>query len=331
MTAAALTAILRTAAAPAAAVLLWAAAAQAAPPFTLPVACTLGHTCFIQQYPDRDPGPGAADHTCGPLSYDGHDGTDIAVPTLAAMQAGVAVLAPADGTVRAIRDGMPDIAANDPAAPPLEGRDCGNGVLIDHAGGWQSQLCHLAAGSVAVRSGDRVTAGQPVGRIGLSGRTEFPHVHLTLRQGGTAIDPFRPDSAAACGTDPAETLWADPPPYRPGGILDVGIAADPPTFDAVKAGLPAPALRGDAPALILWAHLFGTRAGDTLALRLTGPGGVVVDQTAPLDRTQARAFRYAGRRAPAGGWPPGPYAGSVTLLRDGAPLETRRVALDIRR
>jgi hypothetical protein len=306
------------------------AALHAGPPFVLPVDCTLGEGCFIQQYLDRDPGPGVLDHACGPLSHDGHDGTDIAVPTLADMGAGVAVLAPAAGTVRAIRDGMPDIASNDPAAPPLEGRDCGNGVLIDHADGWQTQLCHLAQGSVAVAAGDAVMPGQPLGRIGLSGRTEFPHLHLTIRRNGTAVDPFAPDPAAACTPEPVETLWADPPAYRPGGILGLGLAADPPTFEAVKAGLAeTPGLDRRAPALLLWVHLFGTRAGDRLTLRLAGPQGAIVDDTVTLDRTQARAYRFAGRRTPAAGWPAGPYTREVTLTRNGRPLETRRIALTL--
>ena len=52
-----------------------------------PADCTLGQDCYIQQYHDHDPGPEATDYTCGPLSYDGHDGTDIALPTRAAMAA----------------------------------------------------------------------------------------------------------------------------------------------------------------------------------------------------------------------------------------------------
>ena len=98
----------------------------------LPVDCTLGETCHIQNYFDRDAGAGWQDVGCGALSYDGHDGTDFALPTVAAMRAGVDVLAPAAGIVRGVRDGMPDISRDDPAAPPLEGRDCVNGVAIDH-------------------------------------------------------------------------------------------------------------------------------------------------------------------------------------------------------
>lgn len=60
-----------------------------------PLACSLGKTCYIQQYADHDASPVARDFTCGGLSYDGHTGTDFALTTLAAMQAGVDVLAAA--------------------------------------------------------------------------------------------------------------------------------------------------------------------------------------------------------------------------------------------
>ena len=73
-----------------------------------PLRCDLGKTCYIQQYIDHDTGPKAADFTCGSLSYDGHDGTDLALPTRAAMQAGVDVLAAQAGTVKGLRDGVAD-------------------------------------------------------------------------------------------------------------------------------------------------------------------------------------------------------------------------------
>ncbi|MFZ9199919.1 MAG: M23 family peptidase, partial [Paracoccaceae bacterium] len=97
-----------------------------------PAGCTLGQDCYIQQYHDHDPGSEATDYTCGPLSYDGHDGTDIALPTRADMAAGVAVLAAAAGVVKGLRDGVAD------AAPFPTGQDCGNGVVIDHGNGWET-------------------------------------------------------------------------------------------------------------------------------------------------------------------------------------------------
>ncbi|NUB44430.1 M23 family metallopeptidase [Fertoebacter nigrum] len=310
--------------------LTFALAATAAGAFDLqmPLDCTLGDTCFIQQYVDRDPSPGVTDFTCGPLAYDGHEGTDFALPSLAAMQTGVAVRAAAPGVVKGGRDGMPDIAVNTPGAPPLEGRDCGNGVLIEHDGGWQTQYCHMKQGSVAVRAGDVVAAGAVLGQVGLSGNTEFPHLHLTLRRDGRTIDPFDPDEVLTCGAPPAPALWATPLPYQPGGLIALGFATEVPAFDALKAGLASPAtLPADAPALVLWAYAFGSRAGDALVLAITGPAGQIINESMALDRTQAQLFRAAGLRLPPAGWPAGSYSGTATLVRGNETIDTGTITL----
>ncbi|MFN3721578.1 MAG: M23 family metallopeptidase [Paracoccaceae bacterium] len=175
----------------------------------IPLDCTLNDTCHIQQYMDRDPGPGHTDFACGPLSYDGHSGTDFALPTLSAMQKGVTVLAAAAGIVKGVRNSMPDLSIRAPDAPPLQGRDCGNGLVIDHGNGWETQYCHMANGSLLVKPDQPVAAGQPLGLVGLSGNTEFPHLHLSVRHNGNPVDPFDPDGTQTCGTGPDVSLWAD--------------------------------------------------------------------------------------------------------------------------
>jgi hypothetical protein len=297
---------------------------------SLPLKCDLGETCFIQQYMDHDAGPNAQDFTCGPLSYDTHSGTDFALPSDSAMQAGVAVLASAAGVVKGARDGMPDIRVSDPKAPPLEGRDCGNGVLVEHEGGWQTQYCHMKQGSITVRPGDPVTVGSQLGLVGLSGNTEFPHLHLSVRRDGKEVDPFAPDAPITCGVEPDQTLWAEPIPYVPGGIIGLGFSTAVPEFSAIKAGLPAEAMTVDAPALVIWAYYFGNRAGDSLDLRVIGPGGEVVAQTITLDRTQAQAFRAIGKKRGAAPWPAGNYMAFVTLSRDGTVLDTAEQTLTLR-
>jgi hypothetical protein len=273
-----------------------------------PAACTLGATCYIQQYADHDPGPAARDFTCGPLSYQGHDGTDIALPDRAAMTAGVNVLAAAPGTVLGTRDGIADFA------PVIPGKDCGNGVVIDHAGGWQTQYCHMKQGTVSVHMGDTVTAGTVLGQIGQSGAAAFPHLHLTLRHNGTAVDPFSPDSLTICGSSGAE-LWSPSITYHPGGLIRTGITSEIPEYAAIKSGLSSPDLPVTAPALVVWAFMYGSQTGDTLSFTLTGPQGAVLAEQVTLEKPQAQLFRAVGRKRKAEAWPAGAYQATTSLIR----------------
>lgn len=285
-----------------------------------PLACTLGKSCYIQHYVDRDPGPEDRDFTCGTLSYDGHDGTDIGLPNRAAMAAGVAVLAAAPGKVRGIRDGIADFL------PPVPGKECGNGVLIEDGDGWQTQYCHMKQGSVAVRPGDEITVGQTLGLVGQSGAADFPHLHLTLRHKGAVVDPFAPDQAS-CGPTASPGLWANPLPYQPGGFLSAGFSAEVPQFDAIKAGLATPSLPRSAPALVLWAEVYGGQAGDELRFAIASSRGeVMLQTTSRLERTQDLLFRAAGSRLHED-LTPGTYAGSVRLLRKG--VEVDRIATKV--
>lgn len=294
----------------------------------LPIACTLGESCYIQHYLDHAAGPEVRDFGCGTASYQGHDGTDFALPTLAAMAAGVDVLAAAPGRVRAVRDGEADGAFA--AGADVDGKECGNGVVIDHGGGWQTQYCHLKNGSVAVKPGTKVGAGTKLGQVGLSGKAEFPHLHLALRHDGVDIDPFQPDPAAACTPAPARTLWQDPPAYVGGGLLQATLSEAPPDFEAVKAGLTAPdTLPANAPALVLWAYGYDSRKGDGIRLTITGPEGFTFTHDAVLEKPQALFFRYAGKRAPAGGFAPGRYEATITQSRDGAEISRKTVSVTL--
>ncbi len=300
-----------------------AATAYAEPQLSLPADCILGYTCSIQQYPDLDPGPAVQDYMCGGLSYDGHKGTDFGLPSLAAMQAGVTVIAPAGGTVLRVRDDVPDQMYSKETSADLAGRDCGNGVVIDHANGWETQLCHMRQGSLSVRAGDIVERGAPLGLIGLSGRTQFPHVHISVRKDGKTVDPFRPDGT--CGSLGDDTLWADPPIYQPGGLLSVGLATVVPSYDEVKEGNAAiEYLRPDAPALVGWGYGFGARSGDVMRLTITGPDGSIQHQSDnTLDRAQAQFYRAAGRKARSREWTPGTYTVQVYLVRSDAIIATK--------
>ncbi|MFW2545304.1 M23 family metallopeptidase [Primorskyibacter sp. 2E107] len=293
----------------------------AADPFLdLPIACSLGQDCYIEAYLDHDPGQGRADQTCGLRTRDGHQGIDFALPGYDALQRGVAVRAAADGVVEAIRDGLPD-------TPPDErytgAQDCGNAVRIGHPNGLKTLYCHLSAGSVVVRQGTPVKAGETLGTVGQSGLSNFPHLHFSVLTGaGQPVDPFAPDNAMSCGTE-QNGLWHNPPPYQPTGFFTAGFSSDVPTLDAVSTGNArishAPP---DAP-LVLYGHMFLAEHGDLLEFEADGPDGRIFERSEVLKAPKKNLLRAFGRRAPDGGWPEGAYRGALTLTRKGALIAKR--------
>lgn len=90
---------------------------------------------------------------------------------------GSPIIAPADGRVIEAVDGMLD---NKPGLTNT-GMPAGNYVLIKHRKGEVSKLCHFKSGSVAVKTGDVVKAGQKLGECGNSGDTSQPHLHYHLQ------------------------------------------------------------------------------------------------------------------------------------------------------
>jgi hypothetical protein len=312
------------------------AAGQAlAPRFSPPLACELGKTCFVQNWPDFDAGPGHADPTCGPLSYDGHDGTDFRVPYRDYVR-GVAVLAPAAGRVTGVRDGEVDGLFLAKGRTALNGRDCGNGVALDHGGGWTSQVCHLKLGSLSVRSGDQVAAGQMLGNVGLSGHTQFPHVHLSVYWDRKKIDPSNSQPIGAASCDRAwrsgpGNLWTPAPAYIGTAVIDTGFAEAPPAAaDAIDRG-PQASGRKDAPALLGWALIMGPRAGDDTHVRLSGPNGAIVSESNHRhEKSHAQYALYVGKKRPGAAWPAGAYRLDVTTTRQGQVVASARNQITIR-
>jgi hypothetical protein len=91
---------------------------------------------------------------------------------------GLPVRAPADGTVRSVLDGKPNMAPGALGGTPAGG----NQIVIEVAPREFLFLCHLQFGSITVEPGERVKAGQVVARIGNSGNTSEPHLHIHLQE-----------------------------------------------------------------------------------------------------------------------------------------------------
>ena len=89
------------------------------------------------------------------------------------------LLAPAAGTVveavDGVRDNRPQVQVENRSAP------AGNHVVLDLGNGEYALLAHMRQGSVRVRTGDRVQAGEVLGLTGNSGNSSEPHLHFHVQ------------------------------------------------------------------------------------------------------------------------------------------------------
>ena len=95
-----------------------------------------------------------------------HRGVDIAAPT------GTAIVAPAAGRVVALR---------------ISDEGYGNLLTLDHGGGVITRYAHVDTFEVQI--GEVVDAGATIARVGNTGLSTGPHLHLELLVDGEHIDP----------------------------------------------------------------------------------------------------------------------------------------------
>lgn len=294
----------------------------------LPLDCTIGADCFIEDYVDQDPDAGRQrDFACGYNARDSHRGTDFALLTFDAIETGVTVRAAAPGRVLRTRDSMPD---DRKMRGVTNENACGNAVLIDHGEGWQTLYCHMRLGSVAVAPGDTVQSGTALGLVGLSGQTNHPHLHLTVTKDGSVIDPFRPNADPGTCGEPGDTLWQDPPAYVKTGLVTAGFSTRVPEFEAIRDGS-ARALHGapDLP-LVVYGLMGYAQKGDVLTLSAEGPAGEIFSHRILIQKTQGSAFQAYGKKAPPSGWPVGDYTGEALLTRQGTVIAHRFAHVDVK-
>jgi len=112
------------------------------------------------------PVPGPVSSLYGPRGSGFHYGLDIAAPT------GTPILNPDGGTL---------------ATQGYNG-GCGNSFAVNHASGLRSRYCHLSA--YAGVTGRYYARGTTMGRVGNTGRSTGPHLHVELYVNGGVRDPL---------------------------------------------------------------------------------------------------------------------------------------------
>ena len=162
-----------------------------------PMGGILGEDLFPVNYVDLDPTTGLRDWDCSNYTYDGHLGTDIDLKSFAEQDAGVPVFAALGGTVVETDDGNFDRNVFGDGQP-------GNHVILHHGGTQYSLYWHLRRGSVTVKVGDQIQAGQPLGLVGSSGNSTGPHLHFETWSNLGSQFAYEPHTG---NCNPGESGW----------------------------------------------------------------------------------------------------------------------------
>jgi len=291
--------------------------------FQLPIRCTPDTDCWVMNYIDHTPEGDnkAVDGACGPRTYDGHKGIDIMIPNERVMKSGVDVLAARDGTVLRMRNGEDDRFPTDEqlAKAKADKKECGNAVLIDHGNDWQTLYCHMRKDSIVVKIGDHVKAGDKIGMVGLSGFTQFPHVHFGITHNGQTMDPFTGTDVGADCHQAGTSLWeaSTKLTYQDISFYDAAFDNAPATLDDLdhgRATLKTLSAK-EAGALVFHTVIGGIRAGDMIDLSILGPDGIFARRQTMQDKTRARQMLFIGRRTDQIQLKPGTYKGIVRVQR----------------
>lgn len=147
---------------------------------------------------------------------------------------GIDLAAPQGTAVHAIAAGSVEFAGRYPDGAEV--------VRIRHEDGSVSLYAHLAT-DIDVRVGDKVRAGETIGRVGMTGRTTGPHLHFEIAVNGRRIDPLPvlksghlPGARASAPSSVSAPGWraSSPLAAASGKLTDAGLAA----FDAVAKTIP---------------------------------------------------------------------------------------------
>ena len=95
---------------------------------------------------------------------------------------GEKLYSPCQGNISNVRGSLPD---NPPGNPDTQHPE-GNHIVLKCAGA-EILMAHLKRGSIKVAAGEVVTVGQPLAKIGNSGNSLEPHLHISATKDGTEI------------------------------------------------------------------------------------------------------------------------------------------------
>ncbi len=240
-----------------------------------------GHDYVINNYVDLDATTGTRDYMgntgAAAVTYDGHGGYDIDIPTFREMDNDTAL-------VRAAAPGRVELAVGTNYDRNTSCTGEANAVWIKHDNGFTSIYAHLKQGSLRVTNGQTVTTGTVLGVVGSSGCSSQPHLHFEVRN--CSWQPVEPASFG---------MWTNLPSYtQPSDVMDFILkVGSQPSFDEMKVKNRAPNATTMTATQSLGLGLSaGARNGDQIQILVWDP------YNSSFGATQTRtisASRYAHR------------------------------------
>jgi len=134
---------------------------------------------------------------------------------------GADIYAVTDGPVVIATDGLEEqVAGKNPTGLTLD-QYPGNHMVQDLGDGNYAMYAHIKTGSIKVKPGDQVKAGQVIGKVGATGRATGPHLHWGVKLNGARVNPYAlldlpfkgetPSAAPVPVVDPASSIGAPVP------------------------------------------------------------------------------------------------------------------------
>lgn len=182
--------------------------------------------------------------------------------------------------------------------------------------------------SITIKENQEVKKGQVLGFVGLSGKTEFPHLHITVKRNNIVLDPFlgtEPSINYNCNnssqTDKA-SLWDDATyaklKYIDTAILNFYTTTKIPTKFLARTGqYRESTIDKNSKNIILWADIMGVQKGDNILFEIVDTNGNnVFKSIQEVPKKYVLYFIYAGERLNKNKFSKGEYTSKLTLTRD---------------
>lgn len=286
-----------------------------------PIAGEAGKDYTIVNYVDWDLAD-IQDAFCGSKTYDGHQGTDFTLRSFKQMDSSISILAAADGEVVFIQDGLFDREKISDVS-----KGFGNYIAIKHPNKYYTYYAHLKKGSLNVKVGDQVKAGDEIAALGSSGNSTDPHLHFEVYFDSMyVVDPFMGN----CGN--SESLWLDQLPYETAlKIWEVGMHNELIGIDDLRERVttveccPFTFPTESEKPVLLWSHMYGLKKGSTLTANWYTPANELwftYDYEMEQDWWYYYFWTYINNEGlEEGTW-------SVELEYDGAPITRQEFVVD---